>query len=148
MEPSQIHPQLLADCHNLGSLPATQVLLHRNAALPWFILVPDTRMSDVLDLADEHRKMVMTDCAGISAFIKQTLGFDKVNFAGLGNVVPQMHLHVIGRRSDDDCWPQPVWGNLPDGGEYPRATLLAWQADLQKMLSLAPEALPDSAAGD
>ena len=59
-----------------------------------------------------------------------------------------MHLHVIGRRPDDGCWPQPVWGNLPDGGEYPRATLLAWQADLQKMLSLAPDALPDSAAGD
>ena len=146
MEASQIHSQLLADCHNLGSLPATQVLLHRNAALPWFILVPDTRMKDVLDLPDEHRKMVMTDCAGISSFIKQTLGFDKVNFAGLGNVVPQMHLHVIGRRPGDNCWPGPVWGNLPDGGEYTRATLLAWQSDLQKMLSLVPEVLPESAA--
>jgi diadenosine tetraphosphate (Ap4A) HIT family hydrolase len=146
MEASQIHSQLLADCHNLGSLPATQVLLHRNAALPWFILVPDTRMQDVLDLPDEHRKMVMTDCAGISAFIKQTLGFDKVNFAGLGNVVPQMHLHVIGRSAGDGCWPQPVWGNLPDGGEYTHARLLAWQADLQMMLSLVPEDLPESAA--
>lgn len=146
MEPSQIHSQLLADCHNLGSLPATQVLLHRNAALPWFILVPDSRMQDVLDLPDEHRKMVMTDCAGVSAFIKQTLGYDKVNFAGLGNVVAQMHLHVIGRSADDGCWPQPVWGKLPDGGKYSRATLLAWQSDLQKMLSMVPEQLPDSTA--
>ena len=147
MQPIHIHPQLLADCHNLGSLPATQVLLHRNAALPWFILVPDTRMTDVLDLPDEHRKMVMIDCAGISAFIKQTLGFDKVNFAGLGNIVPQMHLHVIGRSRDDGCWPQPVWGNLPDGGGYTRSRLLAWQSDLQKMLSLVPLDLPESAAG-
>jgi diadenosine tetraphosphate (Ap4A) HIT family hydrolase len=57
-----------------------------------------------------------------------------------------MHLHVIGRSAGDGCWPQPVWGNLPDGGEYTHARLLAWQADLQMMLSLVPEDLPESAA--
>lgn len=138
MDQSQIHSQLMADCHHLGSLPATEVLLIRNAAVPWFILVPDTRLQDVLDLPDEHRKMVMIDCAGISTFIKQTLGFDKVNFAGLGNVVPQMHLHIIGRHSDDPCWPQPVWGNLPEAGHYDPQQLLEWQSDLQRMLGLVP----------
>ena len=138
MDQSQIHSQLRADCHYLGSLPATEVLLIRNAAVPWFILVPDTRLQDVLDLPDEHRKMVMTDCAGIAAFIKQTLGFDKVNFAGLGNVVPQMHLHIIGRHSGDPCWPQPVWGNLPEAGQYDPQQLLEWQSDLQRMLGLVP----------
>ena len=138
MDQSQIHSQLMADCHHLGSLPATEVLLIRNAAVPWFILVPDTRLQDVLDLPDEHRKMVMTDCAGISTFIKQTLGFDKVNFAGLGNVVPQMHLHIIGRHSGDPCWPQPVWGNLPEAGRYDPQPLLEWQSDLQRMLGLVP----------
>ena len=138
MDQSQIHSQLRADCHYLGSLPATEVLLIRNAAVPWFILVPDTRLQDVLDLPDEHRKMVMTDCAGIAAFIKQTLGFDKVNFAGLGNVVPQMHLHIIGRHSGDPCWPQPVWGNLPEAGLYDPSQLLEWQSDLQRMLGLVP----------
>lgn len=138
MDQSQIHSQLMADCHHLGSLPATEVLLIRNAAVPWFILVPDTRLQDVLDLPDEHRKMVMTDCAGISTFIKQTLGFDKVNFAGLGNVVPQMHLHIIGRHSGDPCWPQPVWGNLPEAGRYDPQQLLEWQSDLQRMLGLVP----------
>ena len=147
MQPIHIHPQLLADCHNLGSLPATQVLLHRNAALPWFILVPDTQLADVLDLPDEHRKMVMTDCAGISAFIKQTLGFDKVNFAGLGNLVPQMHLHIIGRSAQDGCWPRPVWGNLPDGGGYTHTQLLAWQFDLCKMLALEPLELTEDPVG-
>lgn len=138
MERSQIHPQLRADCHYLGSLSASEVLLNRNATVPWFILVPDTHLADLLDLPREHRDQVMADCAGISSFIKQMLGFSKVNFAGLGNLVPQMHLHIIGRSEDDPCWPNPVWGQLPDGPLYEHLLLQGWQADLAKMLDLAP----------
>jgi diadenosine tetraphosphate (Ap4A) HIT family hydrolase len=141
METSHIHPQLLADCHHLGSLATSVLLLSQNAAVPWFILVPDTRLSDVLDLPDEHRAAVVTECAGVSAFIKQVLGFDKVNFAGLGNVVPQMHLHIIGRRNVDACWPQPVWGNLPEGETYSIERLREWQEELVIMLNLAPAQL-------
>ena len=138
MERSRIHQQLLADCHHLGSLSASEVLLNRNAALPWFILVPDTQIADLLDLPQDHRDLVMADCAAVSGFIKQSLGYAKVNFAGLGNVVPQMHLHIIGRREDDPCWPNPVWGNLPAGRQYEHGELLGWQADLHKMLDLVP----------
>lgn len=139
MERDQIHPQLLADCHYLGRLAASEVLLNRNATLPWFILVPDTPLNDLLDLPEHHRDVVLADCAAVSAFIKQVLGFEKVNFGGLGNVVPQMHLHIIGRHVGDPCWPQPVWGNLPPAGEqYQPAQLLAWQADMQKMIDLVP----------
>ena len=141
MEQAHIHAQLLADCHHLGKLPTSDVLLHRNAAVPWFILVPETLLSDVLDLPDEHRQAVVAECAAVSVFIKQLLGFDKVNFAGLGNVVPQMHLHVIGRHSADPCWPQPVWGNLPQGKNYDTAQLREWQDGLVKMAGLAPAAL-------
>lgn len=141
MEPEDIHSQLLQDCHYLGSLPASALLLHRNAALPWFILVPDTRLTDVLDLPEEHREAVMTQCAAVSTFIKQVLGLDKVNFAGLGNVVPQMHLHIIGRHSGDPCWPQPVWGNLPEGGSYAADQLREWQQNLARMAGLVPAAI-------
>lgn len=140
MDPSQIHPQLLADCHYLGSLPATEVLLHRNATLPWFILVPDTLLADVLDLPQHHREEVVVECAAISDFIKQVLGYSKVNFAGLGNLVPQMHLHIIGRREDDPCWPRPVWGNLTEGSSYTPQQLADLQADLAKMTGLVPAA--------
>jgi diadenosine tetraphosphate (Ap4A) HIT family hydrolase len=131
-----IPEQLLADCVYLGRLPACDVLLHRNAALPWFILVPQTLLLDVLDLPDEHRDAVIAECAGISAFIKQVLGYEKVNFAGLGNVVPQMHLHIIGRNAQDPCWPHPVWGNLPDGAIYTAAQIQEYQQGLVKMLGL------------
>jgi len=141
MEQAHIHSQLLADCHHLGRFPASDVLLQRNASIPWFILVPDTRLEDVLDLPDEHRQAVLSECAAISVFIKQVLGFDKVNFAGLGNVVPQMHLHIIGRYQGDSCWPQPVWGNLPEGETYAPGKLLEWQGALVKMAGLEPASL-------
>jgi diadenosine tetraphosphate (Ap4A) HIT family hydrolase len=141
MEQSHLPQQLLADCHHLGRLPATDVLLNRNAALPWFILVPETQLHDFLDLPEEHCQAVLAECASVSAFIKQVLGFGKVNFAGLGNVVPAMHLHIIGRHPADPCWPQPVWGNLPAGEAYAPAVLREWQAGLVRMLGLVPAPL-------
>jgi diadenosine tetraphosphate (Ap4A) HIT family hydrolase len=111
----QIHPQLLADCHRLGRLPATHLLLHRNAALPWFILVPETPVADLLDLAPEPRGRILQECAQVSAYLKADLGLPKVNFAAIGNLVPQLHLHVVGRAPGDACWPMPVWRHLPPG---------------------------------
>lgn len=133
-----IHPQLLQDCHHLGRLAVTDLLLHRNASLPWFILVPDTELADFLDLPAEHGRAVLADCSAVSGFIKNLLGFEKVNFAGLGNVVPQMHLHVIGRATVDPCWPQPVWGNLEDTEVYSPEQLDEWQHALGRMLDLKP----------
>jgi diadenosine tetraphosphate (Ap4A) HIT family hydrolase len=84
---------------------------------------------------------VLADCVAVSGFIKNVLGYAKVNFAGLGNVVAQMHLHVIGRSSRDPCWPQPVWGNLAVVEEYSPAQLQEWQASLERMLNLQPAEL-------
>jgi diadenosine tetraphosphate (Ap4A) HIT family hydrolase len=137
---------LLADCHHLGRLPACELLLHRNDRLPWFILVPDTPLVDVLDLPAPQREAVLSDCAQVSGFIKGELGFPKVNFAGLGNVVPQMHLHVLGRREGDACWPRPVWGVLADGGAYDPAQLHLWQSKLQRTAALVPAGLGNGGA--
>ena len=137
---SHIDQRLLQDCHYLGDLGSGALLLHRNAAIHWFILVPHTEVQDVLDLSAERRDAVLQDCAVVSAYIKRQLGYDKVNFAGLGNVVPQMHLHIIGRRVGDGCWPQPVWGNLPDGGGYSQEVLMALLASLREEIGLADAA--------
>ena len=141
MTEPNIPEQLLADCHYLGRLRACAVLLNRNAAVPWFILVPQTQMSDVLDLPDDQREAILSECAAVSRFIKQQLGFDKVNFAGLGNVVSVMHLHIIGRHSKDSCWPQPVWGNLPEGELYAPEQLHEWQLSLVKITALSAATL-------
>jgi diadenosine tetraphosphate (Ap4A) HIT family hydrolase len=114
----EIHTQLLADCHRLGRFNLCHVLLNKNALLPWFILVPESDVKDLLDLPQQQSNAVINEASAISQIIKQHLGYPKVNFAAIGNVVPQLHLHVVGRRPDDPCWPAPVWGNLPDGQGY------------------------------
>jgi len=132
-----IHQQLLTDCHLLGHLVTGALLLHRNPALPWFILVPATEIQDILDLPPPQRDAIVADCARVSAFLKRELKCAKVNFAGLGNQVPQMHLHVIGRRVGDACWPQPVWGNLPEAAAaYEDAQLADWQHRLRESCGL------------
>ena len=113
-----LHPQLLADCHRLGGLSATHLLLHRNAAVPWFILVPETGAANLLDLPVEQRNAVLDDCTRVSDYLTGALGCPKVNVAWIGNLVPMLHIHVIGRRPGDPCWPLPVWGHLETVREY------------------------------
>ena len=141
MGADRIHAQLLADCHYLGAMSACDVLLNRNAAVPWFILVPDSQLNDVLDLPEAQGRAVLAECSAVSAFIKRELGYSKVNYAGLGNVVPQMHLHIIGRSKTDACWPLPVWGALPEGEAYEPAVLKQWQDGLVQCAGLTPTAL-------
>jgi diadenosine tetraphosphate (Ap4A) HIT family hydrolase len=126
----RIHPQLLADCHCLGRLPATHLLLHRNAALPWFILVPETDLANLLDLPTPQRDAVLSDCKRVSDYLKANLGSTRINVAWIGNLVPQLHVHVIGRRPDDACWPRPVWGHLEQVTAYAPERVTRIAADL------------------
>jgi len=113
-----LHPQLVRDCHSLGDLPCGRLLLHRNATLHWFLLVPDTDALDLLDLEADRRALLIDDAARIHSYLKAELAYPRVNVGALGLVVPQLHLHVVGRREDDPCWPAPVWGRLGEGPAY------------------------------
>ena len=127
MPPFALHPQLLADGHVLGRLPATHLLLHRNGAVPWFILVPETDQANLLDLPTAHRESVLADCTRVSDALR-TLGYPKINVAWIGNLVPQLHIHVIGRRPGDACWPRPVWGHLVAERDYAEHEITALRA--------------------
>lgn len=118
-----IDPTLQADCHHLGKFPCCHVLLHRNAAVAWFILVPETGEQDLLALPAALREAVMEECSRIAAFVREHFQCLKINFAAIGNVVPQLHLHVVGRRETDLCWPRPIWGNLDRTVAYTPETL-------------------------
>jgi diadenosine tetraphosphate (Ap4A) HIT family hydrolase len=120
-----LHPRLEADCHQLGRLPSGHLLLHRNAALHWFILVPETSELDLLDLPASERDALMSDAAMISDFLKGELHYPRVNVGALGLVVPQLHLHIVGRREGDPCWPAPVWGQLASGPAYDASEIQA-----------------------
>jgi diadenosine tetraphosphate (Ap4A) HIT family hydrolase len=130
VESFPLHPQLLADCHRLGLLPATRLLLHKNAALPWLILVPETARDNLLDLPPPQRDAVLADCKRVSDWLIGTRGCARVNVAWIGNLVPQLHVHVIGRRPGDTCWPSPVWGHLAPGPTYADSELARIARDL------------------
>lgn len=140
--PPALHPQLVADCHVLGGVGGNALLLQRNAALPWFVLVPPAAAVDVpLDLHElpvPARARLEAAADGLARFVKRHFACDKINVAALGNVVPQLHLHVIGRRRDDACWPRPVWGNLPAGATWTPAQLSALAAALRDAACLDP----------
>jgi diadenosine tetraphosphate (Ap4A) HIT family hydrolase len=132
----ELHPRLAADCHRLGALPSGLLLLHRNAALHWFLLVPATGALDLLDLAAAEREALLDDAATLHRFLRERLAYPRVNVGALGLVVPQLHLHVVGRREDDPCWPAPVWGCLKEGPAWPEEALEALRAELRERLPL------------
>ncbi len=105
-----VHPQLLNDCHLIETNPEFVLLLHKDAALHWFILVPNTKLPDLLDLPQEKRSRILDHCEAVATLLKATLSYPKVNVAALGNVVPQLHIHVLARYQNDRAWPGPIWG--------------------------------------
>lgn len=111
-----LHPQLGAVTDRLGGFGISDVLLMRDARFPWLILVPRIEgMREIEDLPVDARSGLMDECVRAGEIVRaigQALGrpVEKLNIAALGNVTPQLHVHVVGRRSDDAAWPQPVWG--------------------------------------
>jgi len=134
--PFNLHPQLVTDTHRLGRFELCHLLLHRNASVPWFILVPETDLVDLLDLPAGEQRMAMDEASRVSAFVKRELDWPKVNFGAIGNLVPQLHLHVVGGRPGDACWPAPVWGNLTTPVAYAPATVAALTASLTTLTGL------------
>lgn len=120
-------------------MPFCHLLLHRNALLPWFILVPPTAVTDLFELAETERQAALSEAALVAGLIKNFLDHAKINFAAIGNVVPQLHLHVVGRRPDDPCWPAPVWGHLTESREYSTERLAEIRALLIRYCGLRAE---------
>ena len=108
-----LHPQLARDTIDIGDLPLSRVLVIDDANYPWLLLVP--RRPDVVELIDldeVEQAQLMTEIARVARALKELTACDKLNVAALGNVVPQLHVHVIARRHSDAAWPRPVWGQV------------------------------------
>ena len=125
--------RLQRDCFFLGRLELSQLLLLNNAAVPWFILVPEVAVTELCDLDELQHTTLMNESRRLAEFIRQTFVIDKLNVAAIGNVVSQLHLHVIGRRKDDYCWPDVVWGTTPPE-QYELAQVATIVAQLEQTL--------------
>jgi len=108
-----LHPQLHADTVPVCDLALSRLLAMNDANFPWLILVPRRAgVSEIIDLGDEQ-SLLMDEIALVSRALKVESRCDKLNVAAIGNVVPQLHIHIVARRKDDAAWPKPVWGAVP-----------------------------------
>lgn len=106
--------RLQQDSLVLGDLPLSRLLLSKDANYPWFILVPRRAdVSELFDLEEADQRQLWEETNALAEALKDAFAADKMNVATLGNVVSQLHMHVIVRRHADAAWPAPVWGKVP-----------------------------------
>ncbi len=106
-----VDERLATDCFVVADLDLCRVLLMNDSRYPWLVLVP--RLHGMVELADLDRAaqhQLLDEIHRAEIALRQLAPFDKLNVAALGNVVSQLHVHVIARRIGDDAWPAPVWG--------------------------------------
>lgn len=127
--PYELHPQLAADTHPLVTLELCELRLMDDANYPWLVLVPrlaGARELLDLDVGQRHRLTDEIDLAGRA--LRDAFRPFKLNVAALGNLVPQLHVHVIARFEDDPAWPAPVWGRVAARPYTPEALVERIQA--------------------
>lgn len=106
-----LDPRLQQDTLPLGDFPLCRLLLSNDANYPWFILVPRrAAISEVFELDQQDQLQLWQETNDLAQTLKAEFNADKLNVAALGNVVSQLHMHVIVRHRDDIAWPAPVWG--------------------------------------
>jgi diadenosine tetraphosphate (Ap4A) HIT family hydrolase len=109
--PWSLHPQLAEDTAEIGDLPLARVLLMDDANYPWLVLVPRRPDAvEIIDLDDSQQMQMMYEISLLARVLKEVTQCDKLNIAAIGNIVPQLHIHVVARRRSDAGWPRPVWG--------------------------------------
>ena len=132
----QLHPRLAKGGTPLGTHGICTVLLKNNAIYPWFILIPHVNSSttDLHHLAHEQYQLVSNSIYQLAQFIESNFSVQKVNIGAIGNIVPQLHIHLIGRTDSDPDWPAPAWGTQYKTSYQPEA-IKAVQANFKKHFS-------------
>jgi diadenosine tetraphosphate (Ap4A) HIT family hydrolase len=107
----RLDPRLQADTHLVAEWPLSTLLLMDDARYPWAILVPRiANASEWFDLSPEDQAQLSREALSLAAQMKRVAGARKMNVAALGNMVAQLHVHVVARVEGDAAWPGPVWG--------------------------------------
>jgi diadenosine tetraphosphate (Ap4A) HIT family hydrolase len=117
-----LHPQLQNDTTPVGDLSLSRVVAINDADYPWLVLVPRrVGIIEVAELNAVDAAGLMDEIAQVSRILKAATRCDKLNVAAIGNIVPQLHVHIVARRKDDPLWPKPVWGMAPPRAGEPAA---------------------------
>lgn len=129
-----LDPNLEADTHAIGELPFSQLLLMDDARFPWLIVVPRIcGARELIDLDEGDQRSLLGEISLVGRAVETLWRPDKLNIAALGNVVPQLHVHMIVRYTSDAAWPKPVWG-VGERVTYAEDARLARIAELRTAL--------------
>jgi len=130
----ELHPRLAADCTVLGELPVSRLLLMQDRRFPWCILVPRIPgLTGLHEVETGLRPALFDEIEAVSRALLTLPAVTRINVGALGNLVPQLHVHVVGRHAGDAAWPGPVWGS---GAAEPYAA-----AELQQLATMLRGAL-------
>ncbi len=126
----ELHPAFPPTSHAVGELGLCHVRLQDDGRYPWLVLIPRLAgLAELEDLAPADRARLMEEVVLAGAAVRalgeaQGRPVEKLNVGALGNVTPQLHVHVVGRRAGDAAWPGPVWGaGAPEPLAEPSAAL-------------------------
>ena len=110
----ELDTRLAADSALIADGPLSQIRLMNDARFPWVVLVPRVAgASEWIDLSGDQQRLLLAEINQISRHLKQKPNVTKLNIGALGNIVRQLHVHLIGRHEGDAAWPGPVWGSGP-----------------------------------
>lgn len=126
-----LHDQLRRDTLAVCRMKLCLVQLMNDAQYPWLILVPTVEnLTEIADLTEKQRKLLINEIAQAERVLQHVFQPHKLNVGALGNMVSQLHVHVVARFREDPAWPAPIWGKLPTR-PYEEAVLRATIAKLQ-----------------
>lgn len=131
----EIDNRLIADSFSLGDWPLSHVLLKNNAHFPWLILVPRIEnVQEIEQLAKQSQHILMDEISQLSTIVRTYFNADKLNIGALGNIVNQLHVHVVGRSIKDPLWPHGIWQKEQPVKSYPEDVLKHLVTDLQNQI--------------
>ena len=106
----RINKKFLKSSHHIIELKLCSIRLHDNSKFPWLILIPKRKnVTDISDLNSKDQILLMKEIVFVSKLMKKLFKTSKLNVEKVGNIVPQLHIHIIARYKKDNSWPLSVW---------------------------------------
>lgn len=107
-----LDPRLATDSVFIADGPLSQMRLMNDSRFPWLVLVPRVAgASEWIDLDGSQQRLLLAEINQVSKLLQAEPGVSKLNIGALGNIVRQLHIHLVGRHEGDPAWPGPVWGS-------------------------------------
>ena len=129
----KLHKKFLKSSHHITDLKLCNIRLHDNSKFPWVILIPKiNKITDMSDLNSKDQIMLMREIIYVSKIMKKLFKTSKLNVEKIGNIVPQLHIHIIARSKKDSTWPLSVW--VVKGKTYSKLALKNLIEKLRKVL--------------